>query len=109
MDKSNVRKIERDVQLLIKVDDSVWVKNHWENGDQVSDNWRVYLGDLKTILNKKGVGKLSGVVYHVLENINFHTLNKALDEMGYFGKEGYYADSSDAYQEYRKLGGQSFI
>lgn len=105
--KRDVKGVEKQVINLVNIDNSIWEKHGWESHEDV--DMTEYYRELKDALRKKGIGKTSGVVYHILENMNYHDLNKALDELGFFGKKNYYADSSDDYDAYRKYGGRNFL
>lgn len=102
--KKDIKEIEKSTISLINIDNVIWEKHGWESHEDI--DMVEYYRELKDALTKKGVGKIRGVIYHILENINYHDLNKAL---GYFGKKGYYEASNEDYDLYRKLGGRSFI
>ena len=99
MKKSEVNKIQKIARKLMDIDSRIWDKNKWQSGGDVNNE--IYKKDLKKIFKKR---KLDGIYYDILEDANFHTLNKMLSEEGYFKSLG----NQEKYDEYRKAGGRTW-
>ena len=101
MDKSKVKQIESKARKLMKLDSSIWNKYGWTSGSEVEQG--KYQAELKKKINQKS---LSYVYYHILEDANFHSLNKALEEVGAF--HGTYGEAQDEFTDYRSSGGRTW-
>lgn len=78
------------VSTLMDIDNKLWDKHGIQSGDEWRDNpdkFEDYKKTVKAELEKKGVTKLSRDMYKKLENENYHTLNRALEELGMYSKD----------------------
>lgn len=71
-------------QKLMDIDNDVWDAHGWNNGNQVRENWDVYKSDIEKALADSGVVRsdITRDVIDGLEDNNFHSLIKALGEIG---------------------------
>lgn len=101
MEKSKVKKIESQARKLMKLDNSIWNKYKWESEDQVDQE--IYQAELKKKIRPRS---LSYVYYHIFEDANYHSLNKALEEIGAF--YGTYGDAQEEFTDYHNSGGKTW-
>lgn len=98
------KKIEKKAKKLMRIDTMIWNKHGWRSGGAVKQN--IYLRDLRKAT--KSMSKLPIIYYYILEDANYHTLNKGLEEIDKF-KGKYGSDKSeDEYSKYRKNGGRTW-
>lgn len=71
-------------QKLMDIDNDVWDAHGWNSGNQVRENWDVYKSDIERALADCGVVRsdITRDVIDGLEDNNFHSLIKALGEIG---------------------------
>lgn len=102
MTKTRVRLIEAKARRIMRIDNIIWAKYHWQSEGEV--NWIIY----KKEVNKRIKGKLPMIVYYVLQDANFHTMNKMLTELNKF-KGTYGNPKTEAeWEEYGRLGGKTW-
>lgn len=101
MEKPHVRKIQNKARKLMILDESIWNKYGWKSGDDV--DIEKYKSELKKKIKPIS---LSYIYYHILEDANFHSLNKALEEIGAF--RGTYGDAQDEFTDYKNSGGKTW-
>ena len=73
-------------QSLMDMDNDIWDAHGWNSGNQVRDNWDVYRGDVAKGLSRRGIGH-KDITVDVLDGLtdnNFHSLRRALEEIGIF-------------------------
>lgn len=97
----NKQQIQKKARMLMKLDQTIWKKYGWQDGGQVND-------DLfkKEVQKKIKPRTLDYIYYHILEDANFHSLNKNLEAIGAF--RGTYADAQKDFDEYRSKGGKTW-
>ncbi len=98
----NIQAIQNKAKKIMSLDTQIWNKYGWKSGGEV--NFAVYQQEL----NKKVKGKLPILFYYIFEDANYHTLNKALEELKKF-KGSYGSDEAERqWNEYRKAGGKTW-
>ena len=104
MKKSQVKKIEAETKKLMTLDSSIWEKYGWQDGSQVDMN--VYKNEIRKKISQKSIDP---IYFSILEDANFHSLNKALEEIGAFKKK-FEGDEKDEeiYNDYKNSGGRTW-
>jgi hypothetical protein len=72
--------IENLARKLMLADAKIWKKHGWKAGSMVVES--VYKKELRAELKKLGVKKLHPIFYNIFEDANWHTMNKALVDLG---------------------------
>ena len=73
---------------------------------QIESKARKLMTSSESTLKKMKKGSLSYIYYYILEDANYHSENKILEEVGAF--RGKYGDNSVEYEDYRKSGGRTY-
>ena len=96
-DKKWMLKNQRDAKMLMTASGDIWKQYGWKHGGMV--NMNILKQKLKAKIGKK---KFSPVVAEILEDANFHSEERALEEMGVLKYKG------NKLNRYRKLGGKTW-
>ncbi len=78
------KEVQKVAVQLMKMESSLWEKLGIESGSQLRDDPGLQVKYGKGLLKRLGKKKFDPRVYLVLENENYHTLNRFLEEGGYF-------------------------
>lgn len=73
---------------------------------KIEDKARQLMKSSEFKLKKTKAGSLPFFYYYILEDANFHSENKILQEVDAF--QGEYSSDSETYEDYRKSGGKTW-
>lgn len=94
--------IEAKARTLMIMDNQIWDKHGWKHAGAI--NKAIYRKEI----SKRVKGKIPIIYYYIFEDANFHSLNKALEDLNRFEGEYGSVDAEEQWKAYRKAGGRTW-